>query len=151
MSLDDVRAESGTDGADRADRAKTSARPVQWKLLVFALALLAIGGGKIFYDRQVWRQAVRPEREISPPIARLVVPAADGFHPRQVVPGPYKPIIDAPTVSAEEAGKKLGEAELVLGVVVGKEARAYPINMLTGPSREIINDMLGGRAIAATW
>jgi hypothetical protein len=39
----------------------------------------------------------------------------------------------------------------VLGVVVGKEARAYPINMLTNPTREIINDKLGGRAIAATW
>jgi hypothetical protein len=41
--------------------------------------------------------------------------------------------------------------ELVLGVVVNGEARAYPINMLTGPSREIINDTLGGTAIAATW
>ena len=40
---------------------------------------------------------------------------------------------------------------LVLGVTVGEESRAYPINMLTGPSREILNDALGGRAIAATW
>ena len=151
MSLDDVHAESEPDGADRADRAKTPARPVQWKLLVFALVLLAIGGGKIFSDRHGWRQTMRPERAISPPGGRLVVPAADGFHPRQVVPGPYEPIIDAPTLSAKEADKKLGEAELVLGVVVGEEARAYPINMLTGPSREIINDTLGGRAIAATW
>jgi hypothetical protein len=31
------------------------------------------------------------------------------------------------------------------------ESRADPINMLTGPQREIINDRLGGRAIAATW
>ena len=31
------------------------------------------------------------------------------------------------------------------------QARAYPINMLTGPSREIINDVLGGVPIAATW
>ena len=29
-------------------------------------------------------------------------------------------------------------------MVVGKAARAYPINMLTGPQREIINDRLGG-------
>jgi hypothetical protein len=41
--------------------------------------------------------------------------------------------------------------ELVLGVVVEGKARAYPINMLTGPRREIINDELGGKAIAATW
>ena len=38
-----------------------------------------------------------------------------------------------------------------LGVEVGGEARAYPINMLSGPNREILNDTLGGRPIAATW
>jgi len=41
--------------------------------------------------------------------------------------------------------------ELVLGLELNGEARAYPINMLTGPSREIINDTLGGIPIAATW
>ena len=30
-------------------------------------------------------------------------------------------------------------------------ARAYPINMLTGPHREIINDKIGETAFAATW
>jgi len=39
----------------------------------------------------------------------------------------------------------------VLAVTVGEQSRAYPINMLTGPEREILNDTLGGRAIAATW
>lgn len=151
MSLDDVRTESESDGSDWADHVQAPARPVQWKLLVFALALLAMGGGKIFYDRQVWQQAMRPERAISPFGSRLVGPISDGFRPRQVVPGPYEPIVDAPTISAKEADEKLGGAELVLGIVVGEEARAYPINMLTGPSREIINDTLGGRAIAATW
>jgi hypothetical protein len=42
-------------------------------------------------------------------------------------------------------------SELVLGLTLGGAARAYPINMLTGPQREIVNDELGGRAIAATW
>jgi len=41
--------------------------------------------------------------------------------------------------------------ELVIGVVIDGEARAYPINQLTGPDREIINDELAGTAIAATW
>jgi hypothetical protein len=40
---------------------------------------------------------------------------------------------------------------LVLGVTIGKASRAYPINMLTNPTREIINDKLGGKNIAATW
>jgi hypothetical protein len=42
------------------------------------------------------------------------------------------------------------DRQRVLGVRVGKDARAYPINMLTGPDREIINDTLGEKAIAAT-
>ena len=42
-------------------------------------------------------------------------------------------------------------SDLVIGLTIGTAARAYPLNMLTGPRREIINDELGGRAIAATW
>jgi hypothetical protein len=49
------------------------------------------------------------------------------------------------------ADEILEDDELVLGVEIGGDTCAYPINMLTGPDREIINDELGGRAIAATW
>jgi len=73
------------------------------------------------------------------------------FNPRVVIPFPFQPIKDAPTVSAAQADRLLAESELVLGVTAGGESRAYPINMLTGPQREIINDHLGGRAIAVTW
>ena len=41
--------------------------------------------------------------------------------------------------------------ELVIGVTIDGKSRAYPINMLNGPSREIINDTLADVAIAATW
>jgi hypothetical protein len=50
-----------------------------------------------------------------------------------------------------EAASELNPNELVLGVEVKGEARAYPINMLSGPNHEILNDTLGGRPIAATW
>lgn len=72
------------------------------------------------------------------------------FNPVRVVPS-QSAITDAPVISASEVNKEVYDKELVLGVVVNGEARAYPINMLTGPSREIINDTLGGRAIAASW
>lgn len=72
------------------------------------------------------------------------------FRPVRVVK-PF-PAIQSPKVVARgEAGPFVRGEELVLGVVVGSEARAYPINMLTNPTREIINDKLGGQAIAATW
>ncbi|HIF32955.1 MAG TPA: DUF3179 domain-containing protein [Planctomycetes bacterium] len=63
--------------------------------------------------------------------------------------GRFQPITEFPIVPANKA--ELEPNELVLGVVVNGKARAYPINMLTGPSREILNDQLGGAAIAATW
>lgn len=76
--------------------------------------------------------------------------AVIGGGPKQVVP-PQRPIVDAPVVPAGKAGGNVHGNELVLGVVLGGRARAYPLNMLTGPRREIINDTLGGRPIAATW
>ena len=79
-----------------------------------------------------------------PPIDRTV------FNPFQVVP-PFAPITEAPVVTGHEIGDFVTDEELVLGVTVKGESRAYPINMLTGPQREIINDRLGGVAIAATW
>jgi len=72
------------------------------------------------------------------------------FNPKQVVQ-PFDPIVEPKAVAANKAGDLARADELVLGVVVNKEARAYPINQLTRPTREIINDKLGGRAIAATW
>ena len=72
------------------------------------------------------------------------------FDPIQVVRS-FPPIEDAPCLPAGKVRDEVTADELVLGVVIGDEARAYPINMLTGPSREIINDRLGGRSIAATW
>ncbi len=72
------------------------------------------------------------------------------FKPRKVV-SPFPAITDAPTLPAETIGDKVRDTELVLGVVVDGRARAYPINQLTQPTREIINDVLAGTAIAATW
>lgn len=74
------------------------------------------------------------------------------FEPRVVIPRAFAAITNAPVLSADKASDGVVRSnELVLGVVVNGKARAYPINMLTGPKREIINDDLGGKAIAATW
>ncbi|MBC8290324.1 MAG: DUF3179 domain-containing protein [Planctomycetes bacterium] len=72
------------------------------------------------------------------------------FNPRKLMT-PRRAIVDAKFLKAGEVKDEVVGNELVLGVVVNGKARAYPINMLTGPSREIVNDQLGGSAIAATW
>lgn len=83
------------------------------------------------------------------------VPDHKKFSPRRVV-SEFPPIQDPVLIkgaNSEGANSedKIHPSELVLGIEIEGESRAYPINMLTGPHREIINDALGGRSIAATW
>jgi hypothetical protein len=58
------------------------------------------------------------------------------------------PAIRAPKfVSADKA--KLADGEKVLGVVIGGEARAYTLIDLD--AHEVVDDVVGGKPIAATW
>lgn len=60
------------------------------------------------------------------------------------------PAIDNPRfVTAEEADRQLTLSDLVIGVSIGGEHRAYGAAFLS--AHEIVNDTLGGRAIAVTW
>ena len=81
---------------------------------------------------------------------RVAAQTDRGFRPQRVLPA-QRPIVGAPVLPADQVRGPVADNELVLGVVVQGDARAYPINMLVGPQREIINDTLGGTAIAATW
>ena len=74
----------------------------------------------------------------------------EGYSPQTVLE-PLPPLENPTTVPGAEVGEKIQPQELVLGVAIHGEAKAYPINMLTGPQREIFNDELGGQSIAATW
>jgi len=52
-------------------------------------------------------------------------------------------------VDADEAG--LHDDDMILGIVIEGEARAYPVNLMWKPENEVLNDTLGGAAITATW
>jgi hypothetical protein len=56
---------------------------------------------------------------------------------------------EADVLTEELRGKYLVSHDRVLGVVIGEEARAYPIRVMRW--HEIANDQLGGRAIAVTY
>ena len=73
------------------------------------------------------------------------------FNPKVIVKKPFPAIVQPKVDSAAKAMKSLDPRELVLGVEINGISRAYPVNMLTDPRREIINDELGGESIAATW
>jgi hypothetical protein len=67
-----------------------------------------------------------------------------------VLPVDAIPAIREPAfVTGEAADRQMRPDEPVLGVVIGGEAHAYSLWQLD--AHEIVNDTVGGRAIAATW
>ena len=74
----------------------------------------------------------------------------DGDPMYTVLPADAIPAIREPKiVSAAEAADQMAADEPVIGVVIGGQARAYSTWQLD--AHEIVNDELGGAAIAATW
>ena len=58
-------------------------------------------------------------------------------------------ILDPEFVSVNEADEWMDPEELVLGLSINGDSRAYSVPMLS--SHEIVNDTVGGRKIAVTW
>ena len=67
----------------------------------------------------------------------------------QLLPRDGIPPIYSPTIRASDEVTELTPKELVLGVSVNGQSRAYPIGPLD--SREMVNDELGGVPILVTW
>lgn len=58
--------------------------------------------------------------------------------------------IDEPQfVSGAEADAQYHDEELVIGIVINDDARAYSIPFLS--RHEIVNDVVGGKPVAVTW
>lgn len=67
-----------------------------------------------------------------------------------VLPRDAIPSIDAPRfVPAREALKFMAPDEMVIGLEMEGEARAYSVPLLS--THEIVNDKIRGRVIAVTW
>lgn len=62
---------------------------------------------------------------------------------RDIIRPIYNPIVSTPSEAM------LDSDELVMGVTIGGESRAYPVTTLR--IREIANDTLGGTPILVTW
>ena len=63
--------------------------------------------------------------------------------------GAIPAIFDPQFVTGEEAWEQYGNKELVLGLSINGDHRAYSIPYLS--SREIVNDVVGGVPVAVTW
>ena len=58
-------------------------------------------------------------------------------------------IFDPQFVSVSEADEFMREFELVLGLTINGDKRAYSLPFLD--SHEIVNDVVGGKPVAVTW
>lgn len=129
----------------------TIVRLAQLVLISCATAVVLAVGASQWQD---WSKRARERADLheweSHSIGADNLPSPESFYPREAVPRP--PIVkEFERLTVAEANGRVDGTELVLAVSIGDEARAYPLNMLNGPSREVINDELGGTAIAATW
>ena len=59
------------------------------------------------------------------------------------------PIDDPEFVTAAEAAPEMLPTEVVIGLDVGGETKAYPVNVLS--QHEIVNDEIGGTPVAVTF
>lgn len=81
-------------------------------------------------------EAPRPERDFD--VITLLPPDAI---PAISNPGFY--------ASLEAADESYGDDELVLGIEIDGDARAYSVPLLS--RHEIVNDVVGGKPVAVTW
>jgi hypothetical protein len=67
-----------------------------------------------------------------------------------ILPRDAIPAIDNPVfITAEEASQNLVDRDLVIGVSINGEHKAYSTAFLS--SHEVVNDVIGGEPVAVTW
>lgn len=93
---------------------------------------------------QRWRD-LQPYNGFDVSAARIDAQRIDAGGPgRDGIPA----LTDPPVLAAGEAGF-LRDEDVVIGLVQGGQARAYPIKILNW--HEVVNDRLGGQAVAVTY
>lgn len=78
--------------------------------------------------------------EFSPSDGALVT-----VRPRDTIPA----ILEPAFARVEDASEWMESDELILGLEIEGDVRAYPIRILS--RHEVVNDVVGGTPIAATW
>lgn len=104
---------------------------------------LAYGASSYYGDTQGLARrfhTVEGGSEFSPSDGALVT-----VRPRDTIPA----ILDPVFARVADASKWMESDELILGVEIEGDARAYPIRILS--RHEVVNDIVGGKPVAVTW
>lgn len=115
--------------------------------VAFGVTLVVVGAlalvGALRGSPEASRVA-RPPPDLPDPHERMMFDSAyDQRLSRDAIPPIYTPQF----VAAAEA--PLQPDELVIGLVINGEARAYPVTTLN--RREMVNDVVGGTPVLVTW
>jgi len=99
-------------------------------------------------DPLLTEQKVKPPKDVPEElINRRVSMESDLFNPTLLPYDGIRPIYEPEFEPADQA--PLEDDELVIGISLNGEAKAYPITVLR--SREMVNDELAGLPILVTW
>jgi hypothetical protein len=125
-------------------------------MIPIAAALFAALPSSPFQDtRPATRPSVSPQSRPSAPSKKAGKPLRADWGSdapgQQVVPVKFKPIRKVPYWTNEEALKHLSPDDLVIGIIRGDQAIAYPIKMLGGPQREIVNQEIKNEPYVVNW
>ena len=134
-----------------ADASRPRLRPLM--SLVWGLGLLVVlacGSASAIRDAGTTpRRTPQPTRTLTFPQVYTDVTSRN-LKMIPLIPRDSKPaILDPSYLSAQEAGDQFSPDEMVIGVSLNGDHRAYSIPQLT--RHEIANDVLGGIPIAVTW
>ena len=122
-------------------------------LIILSAIALSFFRGQVGSAAQELDATPTVERALAPGDALaepLAVPTERSYNIVTLLPPDAIPAIDNPRFySAAEADAEYDPDELVMGVTINGESKAYSTSHLD--SHEIVNDTLGGRKIAVTW
>ena len=102
-------------------------------------------------EKPTSRPTSRPTRRLTDRERLQDADWGDDAPGRAVMPKKFLPIKGAPYTTPDKVADRVSDTDLVIGLVVGDKAVAYPINMLGGPQREIINEEYAGVRFCVNW
>ncbi len=89
------------------------------------------------------------------PTGAVVEPGGPAFDPirsdeiQSILPQDAIPALIKPAYLSASQASDINDREEVIGVVINGDARAYPLSTMS--AHEIVDDDVGGQAIAVTW
>src|SRR5262245_2676415 len=118
-------------------------------LVVIAFLAGAAAGATAWWFRQQHPEASRVSVSISrplpDPVMSRVISAGPMARPRDF----FRCITLPKYLAAAEAGESMSDDEVVIGLEIDGDCRAYPINYLN--EHEMVQDEIGGLPVLVTW